>query len=129
MNNVILIGRITNEVDLRKTQNGKSVAGFALAVRRDKEHTDFIDCVAWNSNADFLKQYVSKGNQIGVQGSLQKRSYQDKSGRNVYVTEVIVNHIDLLESKRSNDYHADLKPQEDIYDNVDINITSSDLPF
>lgn len=97
MNNVQLIGNLTKDIELRKTQNGKSVVNFTLAVARtfNREETDFIQCQAWGKTADILHQYCHKGSKIGLNGSIETGSY-DKNGQRVYTTTVIANNIELL---------------------------------
>lgn len=105
INSVNLTGRMTSAITLRQTQSGKSVGNFTLAVNRDMKNAqgereaDFINCVAWDKTADVMAQYLQKGSLIGVEGRLQTRSY-DKNGTTIYVTEVIVNHLSFLESRR-----------------------------
>jgi single-strand DNA-binding protein len=98
MNKVILTGRITKDVDLRYTTNGKAVATFTLAVQRNKEEADFINCVAWNKVAENLANYTSKGSLIGVEGSIQTRNYE-KDGKRVYITEIWAQNVEFLGSK------------------------------
>ena len=97
MNNVQLIGNLTKDIELRKTQSGKSVVNFILAVARtfNREETDFIQCQAWSKTADILHQYCHKGSKIGLSGSIETGSY-DKNGQRVYTTTVIANNIELL---------------------------------
>lgn len=115
INSVVLVGRLTKDVNLRSTQNGMMVGTFTLAVDRDykdksgNHQADFISCVIWNSEyskkAENLATYAHKGSLIGIEGSLQTRSYEDKSGNRVYVTEVKVDSFSLLESRQAaNDY-------------------------
>lgn len=106
INSVALTGRLTKDVDLRTAQNGISVARFTLAVNRqyskDKE-ADFINCVAFKKTAEVLQQFAGKGRLIGVTGSIQTRHYTGKDGKEVYVTEVVVDNFSLLESRRERD--------------------------
>ena len=93
LNKVILQGRLTQDVEIKQTQTGKSVASFSLAVERDysangEKETDFINIVAWGNTADFIGKYFGKGKQMLVTGSLNVRKYQTQSGENRYVTEV-----------------------------------------
>lgn len=99
MNRTDLIGNLVREPGLRTTQNGKAVCSFTLAVYRDKEHTDFINCVAWNKSAELMNTYCRKGDKIGVSGSIQVRNYDNQQGQKVYVTEVLVDRIYLLTSR------------------------------
>lgn len=101
MNNVSLIGRLTKDVEERRTQNGTPVASFTLAVdRRKKEDgADFINCIAWDKAAETIARYVHKGDLFGVTGHIQTRNYE-KDGRMVYVTEVVTTSFQFLERKR-----------------------------
>jgi len=100
MNKFIGIGNVTNNIDLKNTNNGKSVCNFALAIRRDENTTDFINCVAYGKTSEVLSKYATKGTKIAVEGRLQVRNYKDKENKTIYVTEVIVFEITLLSSKR-----------------------------
>ena len=106
MNRFIGIGRVTKDIDLRTTTSGISVASFTLAVNRNYKNdkgeyeADFINCVAYKNLADIISKYVSKGNKLAVEGRLQVRNYDNKEGKKVYVTEVIVDNIDFIESKK-----------------------------
>ncbi|MCT3465893.1 single-stranded DNA-binding protein [Lactobacillus delbrueckii subsp. bulgaricus] len=115
INNVVLVGRLTKDVNLRSTQNGTMVGAFTLAVDRTTKdqdgnrQADFIPCVVWNSKyskmAENLATYAHKGSLIGVQGRIQTRNYEGKDGKRVYVTEVRVDQFSLLESRQAaNDY-------------------------
>ena len=104
MNAVVLVGRTTRDIELRRTGNGTAVASFTLAVNRDfktndGQEADFIQCVAWKKTAELLEQYVHKGDRIALNGSIRTRNYEDSHGRTVYVTEVLVNHVEFLETK------------------------------
>lgn len=103
MNKVILIGRLCADVELRRTNSGKAVASYRLAVdRRFKQEgqpeADFFNCVAWGSNGEFAGKYLHKGTKIAIEGRLQSRSYE-KDGAKVYVTEVVVDHHEFCEKK------------------------------
>lgn len=104
MNRTVLVGRITKELDLRKTPSGASVIQFTLAVNRKNKvagqpEADFINCVVWGKTAETMAQYLHKGSLIGIEGRIQTRNYDDNQGRKVYVTEVIVESFDFLEPK------------------------------
>ena len=113
INRVVLVGRLTRDVEVRKTQSGLSVASFTVAVdnrRRGQDGTtqntaDFINCVAWRQSADFLGQYARKGAMIGVDGRIQTRNY-DRDGQKVYVTEVVADTVQLLESRAQSEARA-----------------------
>ena len=106
MNKSILIGRITKDPELRTTPNNRSVCQFTIAVNRTytneegKREADFINCVVWDKQAENLAMYQKKGNQIAIDGRIQTRNYDDNSGKKVYVTEVLVNNISYLDTKK-----------------------------
>lgn len=155
INRVILVGRLTKEVALRKTANGTSVATFTVACNRrfsgqnnQEQQADFINCVAWRQTADFLGQYAAKGTLVGVEGRIQTRNYDDQTGKRVYVTEVVCDSVQLLSSKSesqnrsSSGYQADaympnMEPSDFTQDNnfddfntgPTLDISSDDLPF
>lgn len=105
MNTVQLVGRLTREVDLRYTSSGTPVGSFTLAVNRSftnqqgEREADFINCVIWRKAAENLANFTRKGSQIGVEGRIQTRSYDNQQGQKVYVTEVVVSNFHLLEPK------------------------------
>lgn len=105
MNRVVLVGRLTRDPDLRYTPTGVAVANFTLAINRPftnqdgNREADFINCVVWRRPAENLANYMKKGNQVGVDGRLQSRSYEGQDGKTVYVTEVVADSVQFLESK------------------------------
>lgn len=104
MNKVILIGRLCSDVDLRHTNSGTAVANYRLAVDRQfkkegQPEADFLTCVAWGNNAEFADKYLHKGMKIAIEGRIQTRSYDDDSGKKVYVTEIVVDHHEFCEKK------------------------------
>ncbi|MCH4207362.1 MAG: single-stranded DNA-binding protein [Solobacterium sp.] len=120
INRVVLVGRLTKDVEVRKTQSGLSVASFTVACdRRFSSHNqqeqgqsnqptaDFINCVAWRQSADFLGSYARKGAMVGVEGRIQTRNYNDKDGKKVYVTEIVCDNVSLLESRSQSQSRAD----------------------
>jgi single-strand DNA-binding protein len=119
MNKVILVGNLTKDPELTTTQSGINVARFTIAVQRkfknanDEYESDFINCVAWRSSAEFIHKYFNKGNKIGVVGSIQTRSYDAEDGTKRYVTEVVVEECEFVQSKKgdSNNQAEDTKPE------------------
>lgn len=107
LNKVILIGRFTRDPELRSTPQGTSTCSFSLAVDRNyakaggERQTDFINCVAWRQTAEFISKYFSKGNLVCVEGSIQTRSWKDNDGNNRYATEVVIDQVYFVESKKS----------------------------
>lgn len=108
MNKVILIGRLTRDPELRYTGSNTPVATFNLAVNRPftnqsgEREADFINCVVWRKLAETVKNYLSQGSQVAVEGRIQTRNYDDQNGQKRYVTEVIVENIDFVGSRRDN---------------------------
>ena len=106
MNKVCITGRLTKDIDLRYTLNNVAVVQFNLAVtRRYKNNngdyeSDFINCVAYRQVAELLNKYTKKGDLIGVEGKIQTRNYENKDGKKVYITEVIVENIDFLSTNK-----------------------------
>lgn len=105
INNVVLIGRLTKDVELKYTPANQAVATFTLAVNRTfknangERETDFINCVIWRKSAENLANLVKKGNLIGITGRIQTRNYENAQGQRVYVTEVIAENFQMLESR------------------------------
>lgn len=140
LNQTILIGRLTRDPELRKTQTNQSVTNINVACDTgfdDKKQTDYINCVVWNKQADFVSQYLKKGSLVAIQGKIQSRSWEDATGKKQYVQEVLVRSVMSLESKsrRNNDQQS----SKEIYNELDIDnmnddssaldISSDELPF
>lgn len=102
MNSVNLIGRLTKEVELRRTQDGTAVCSYSLAVKRPmvKDTTDFPECVSWRQGAEYLSQYAKKGDWVAVSGTLQSREWTDKEGKKHKAWEVVTSSVELLSSKK-----------------------------
>ena len=159
INRVVLVGRLTRDVEVRKTASGLSVATFTVACDRrmargqdgnNQQSADFISCVAWRQAADFLGAYARKGALVGVEGRIQTRNY-DRDGQKVYVTEIVCDTVNLLESKsqsqnraqnsgyQDNSYqqpYSQPKPStnddfvsDDFGAGIGMDISSDDLPF
>jgi len=130
------IGRTTKEIDMRYAQTGTAVSNFTLAINRrfDKEKTDFIRCVAFKKTAELIAQYVGKGDQIGVEGTVQTGSYQNNEGRTIYTTDIVVNNVQFLENKnKSNNQSSNQSNNQErdpfAKNGEPIDIQDSDLPF
>ncbi len=130
MNQTCLIGRITRDPELKKTQSDKSVTSFTLAVNRTfknangEREADFINIVAWNKRADNIVQWCSKGDLISIVGSINTRNYENQQGQLVYVTEVIANNFQKLEKRQAQQAAADT------YDGgTPMDLSDDDLPF
>ena len=150
INRTVLVGRITKDPEVRKTQSGVSFVNFTLAVNRqfknqdNQQEADFINCIAWRNSADFLGNYIKKGALLGVDGRIQTRTYEAQDGRTVYVTEVVCDSVQSLESRAQREggntgyqtgYTPDVAPsfsqptQANDNDEPILDITSDDLPF
>lgn len=106
MNKVILMGRLTKDVELRQTPQGVAVANFTIAVNRrfakeGQQNADFINCIAWRNTADFISKYFQKGNMIAVVGSIQSRSWEDSNRKKQYATDVVVDEAYFASSKEN----------------------------
>lgn len=132
MNSVVLIGRMTKDPEIRYSQNGgesMAVARFALAVDRKKKDAgaDFIGCVAFGKTAETIEKYCNKGKKLGIIGHIQTGSYE-KDGAKVYTTDVIVDQMEFVESKSSEETSAPRPAQASEWQNVDESIQET-LPF
>ena len=105
MNSVTMIGRLTNEPELRRTQSGTACCSFSLAVKRPKvkDTTDFHNFVVWQQGAEYLCQYGHKGDLVGVTGYLTTRNWEDKNGNKRTSVEVTCDSVELVSSKRSSE--------------------------
>ena len=143
LNNVVLIGRITRDPELRTTASGQNTVSFSLAVERNfkdqngETQADFINCVAWRNQADFIANYIKKGFLISVQGRIQVRNYLDQAGQTRYVTEVVVENVSNLQPKDSqgvapaqNNYQQNnTKSEESTQEFEASEVSEDDLPF
>ena len=135
LNKIVIMGRLTSAPELRATTSGKSVVSFCVAVDRDfkgqngEKETDFINCVAWQSTAEFISKYFNKGSMAVISGRLQTRKYETQDGKKGTATEVIVENIYFGESKKettSND--SEQAPPSDFTLSTPA-FADSDLPF
>ena len=107
-NKVILGGRLTAEPELKQTPNGIPVTTFSIAVNRrtakagEQRATDFINCVAWRQQAEFISRYFHKGSSICIMGNIQTRTWNDQNGQKRYATEVIVDEVNFVDSASEN---------------------------
>ena len=109
MNKVIILGRLTADPEIRYTQAGKAVASLTIAVNRGfgSDSADFINCVAWEKLAEIIGNNLSKGGQVLVEGRMQNRSYENNQGEKRFVTEVVLNNIEFVGSKKKNETNTD----------------------
>ena len=107
------IGRLVRDVELKTTQTGMSIVKFTVAIdRRTKQgedkKADFISCVAFGKTADFIAKYFSKGSKIIIIGRIQTGSYDDKDGKKVYTTDIMVDEVEFAESKQNNGNYSNI---------------------
>lgn len=110
LNKVIIMGRITQELEIKQTPNGVSVLQFTIAVDRyskssEERQADFISCVAWRNTAEFIYKYFGKGRMIAITGNLHSRTYEDKNGTKHYVTEVYIDSADFTGEPKATQPH------------------------
>lgn len=151
MNKVFLIGRLTKNPELKSTTSGKNVCQFTIAVNRNytnangEKEVDFINCIVWDKQAENLFKYQKKGNQIALEGRIFTRSYDNKEGKKVYVTEILASNISYLDSKKDNEadtsnqaqsiQQKQEEPEIDVYEKFGNEIATNnsddnlDLPF
>lgn len=104
INTVTLSGRLTRDPEQRETQTGIAMANFTIACNRrkfkdqDEAEADFLRCVAWRNTAEYVMKYLHKGDKIGLTGRIQTRSYQDDTGKTVYITEIVANEVSMMGS-------------------------------
>ena len=117
LNRVTLVGRLTKDAELRRTSSGKAVASFTLAVNRnfktgDGQEADFINVVCWGKVAENTANYCSKGSLVSVDGRLQTRNYENNQGQKVFVTEVVADSVQFIDTRRNNNAHEEAPKQE-----------------
>lgn len=127
-NNVMLIGRLTRNVELRYTQSGKPCASFSIAVNRPystngQKETDFINIVAWDKLAENVNKYTSKGSLVGIEGRLQTRSFEGSDGKRKLITEVLAKNIQFLDTKEKQEEKQSNDPFEEFGEKIE-----NDLP-
>lgn len=123
MNKVFLIGRLTRDPELRYTGSNTAVASFSLAVNRNftnqngEREADFINVVVWRKQAENVKNYLTQGSQVAIDGRIQTRNYEDKDGNKRYVTEVVADNVEFLGSKNNSgnsNFNNDKSSQEEV---------------
>ena len=154
LNKVIIMGRITHDLEVRQTQSGTAVLQFTVAVDRNyskdsgEKQTDFISCVAWRNTAEFIGRYFGKGRMIAVDGRLQSRTYEDKNGVKHYLTELIVENANFTGEKSdgggfvnqyqqaqqtpqqtNNGFNGDAQSVGDLSEFEDVLIDDGSVPF
>ena len=143
INNLTLIGRLTKDVELKYTPANQAVAQFTLAVNRTfknangERESDFINCVIWRKSAENFANFAKKGALIGITGRIQTRNYENQQGQRVYITEVIADNFQMLESR--NQQQGQAQPQQATQQQVKqpdpfsggapTNLNDDDLPF
>ncbi|WP_415425742.1 single-stranded DNA-binding protein [Staphylococcus borealis] len=144
LNRAVLVGRLTKDPEFRTTSNGVNVATFTLAVNRTftnangEREADFINVVVFRKQAENVNKYLSKGSLAGVDGRIQSRKYENKEGQRVFVTEVVADSVQFMDSKGSNQQNGQPQQQRGqapagnnpfANANGPIDISDEDLPF
>ena len=120
MNKIILTGRLTKNPELRYTTSNVAVCQFSLAVTRNFKNqngeyeSDFITCITYRNSAEMMAEWTKKGDLLGIEGRLQTRSYDDKDGKKVYVSEVIVDRVEFLSSRKKEETVEE--PEQEVRD-------------
>jgi len=135
LNNVVLVGRMTRDAELRYTPSNQAVATFSLAVNRNfksqngEREADFINCVIWRQQAENLANWAKKGALIGITGRIQTRSYENQQGQRVYVTEVVAESFQVLEKRDNTANQNSMTEQMPPSFASPMDITDDKLPF
>lgn len=142
LNSICLVGRLTKNAELKYVNDSMAVATFTLAVNRNfksqngEREADFINCVIWRQQAENLANWAKKGALIGITGRIQTRSYENQQGQRVYVTEVVADSFQLLESRKDREggqsqgySHPDFSRQAEPMNANPMDISDDDLPF
>ncbi|HFI0255057.1 TPA: single-stranded DNA-binding protein [Streptococcus suis] len=135
INNVVLIGRLTRDVELRYTPSNVASATFTLAVNRNFKNAagdreaDFVNCVMWRQQAENLANWAKKGHLIAITGRIQTRSYDNQQGQRVYVTEVVAESFQVLEKRDNSANYSSIDEQMPPGFSGQPDITDDDLPF
>lgn len=137
INNVVLVGRLTRDPELRYTPSNVAVATFSLAVNRNFKNqagdyeADFISCIMWRQQAENFANWLRKGALVGITGRIQTRSYDNQQGQRVYVTEVVAESFQLLEKKDNAANKASMENQipPSFEKTNPMDISDDDLPF
>ena len=153
INRVVLVGRITRDPEIQQTNSGIPYVRFSVACNRPfkkqngERQADFINCVAWRQQADFMKNYVHKGNMVGVEGRIQTNNYQDANGNNRQAFDIFVESVTNLEPQSRNDsyqpqppfesgfqpansnYNQNPSPQLETNSSTEFEVSEDDLPF
>jgi single-strand DNA-binding protein len=142
LNRIVLVGRLTKDPELKYTPNGVPVASMTLAVNRPftdqqgERQADFINCVVWRRQAENAAQFLGKGSLVGIDGRLQTRSFDNQEGNRVYVTEVVCDSVQFLETKNKKENRSESQRQNQNTDHdpfrdkgQPIDISDDDLPF
>nr|DAS18408.1 MAG TPA: Single strand binding protein [Caudoviricetes sp.] len=126
MNNVILMGRLTRDPELKYSQAGKAYCRFTVAINREfnREEADFINCLAFGKTAETIAEWLGKGRRIALQGRIQTGSYQNSNGDTVYTTEVVADRFEFVDSARS-----ETSKNQSYSNNDDVLDDNDDFPF
>lgn len=131
INNVVLAGRLVKDMDLKYTGQGTPVGTFTLAVNKPftnkdgNREADFINCVIWRKSAELMANMAKKGSLVGITGRIQTRNYENQQGQRVYVTEVVADNFQMLESRQNNGQQGAFNKSEGNYPKNNKNATET----
>ena len=146
INRVVLVGRITRDPETQQTNTGIPYVRFTVAVNRPfkdqngERPADFINCIAWRAQAEFLQKFVKKGNQLAVEGRIQTNTYQDANGNNRQAFDILVESVSNLEPASKNDGYQPQPPfgngfqpmgqtHQETANHIEFEVSEDDLPF
>ncbi|OFI48846.1 single-stranded DNA-binding protein [Floricoccus tropicus] len=142
INNVVIVGRLTKDIEIKQTASGQSNTSFTLAITRNFKNqngeydADFVQVVAWRQTAEFLARFGAKrGNLLGVTGRIQTRNYENQQGQRVYITEVVADNVTFMESRSTREGTQSQRTTQQSSENdpfgggSPVNIDDYDLPF
>lgn len=134
INNVVLVGRMVRDPELRRTNSGEAVTSFTLVVNRpyesaDGQQADYPNCVIWGKGAENVDKYCSKGSLVGVEGRLRTRSYDNAQGNRIYVTEVICQRVQFLDTKKKDETPPQQQVSQDKFYDTNFVLEDDDIDF
>ena len=134
INKCILVGRLTRDPELRRTNTGNAVTSFNLALNRnynsaDGQQADYINCLCWNKLAENVEKYCSKGALVGIEGRLRSRSYDNVQGNRVYVVEVVCESVQFLETKKQKENKVNQDKFYNVNEQHSFDISPDDIEF
>lgn len=134
INNIVLVGRMVRDPELRRTNSGEAVTSFTLAVNRpyesaDGQQADYPNCVIWGKGAENVDKYCSKGSLVGIEGRLRTRHYDNAQGNRIYVTEVVCQRVQFLDTKKKEETPPQQQVSQDDFYDTNFAFEDEDIDF